>query len=231
VVWLIGFFFLSLHNLTSRLFLVDLGGSEKLKKSQAANSIDRTKEAININLGLLALKQCAEALNSDHKKRYIPFADSKLTMLLSAGLGGNSKTCVVICATQDPDHAKETLSTVAFGRAISKVSNESKIGEDEAMLQSLLQQIDTDIDQCEIKIRENERWETSEQRTLDVYGEVEIRETSVLVGAESHRFKLEKLLDKRAGLTGTTIDRVKENSILGFGNAHEYNMGQKFVAS
>ena len=52
---------------TSRLFLADLGGSEQLKKSQPFKSGNteqsdydrkqRAREAVNINLGLLALKQ------------------------------------------------------------------------------------------------------------------------------------------------------------------------------
>ena len=56
-------------SVTNRLFFADLGGSEKIKKSQPHNSSEsknqrreREVEAININLGLLALKQCVESL-------------------------------------------------------------------------------------------------------------------------------------------------------------------------
>lgn len=216
--------------MTSRLFLVDLGGSEKLKKSQANGNQIRTQEAVNINLGLLALKKCTAALNSGSKSRknYIPYADSKLTMLLSPGLGGNSKSCVIICAAQDPSHAKETLNTIAFGRAISKVSNNFKRGNDEAMLQHLLEDLDRGIAECEEKIRRNERWETKEERRLDRYGEVEIRKTTVLVGAESYRLELESLLHRRLQLAGTTIADDVGSGIIGFGNAHQY-VGRKCV--
>lgn len=44
------------------------------------------REAVNINLGLLALKKCIESLNN--RSSYTPYQDSKLTMLLSQGLGG-----------------------------------------------------------------------------------------------------------------------------------------------
>jgi hypothetical protein len=218
--------------MTSRLFLVDLGGSEKLKKSQANGNQIRTQEAVNINLGLLALKRCTEALNSSSKSRknYVPYADSKLTMLLSPGLGGNSKSCVIICAAQDPSHAKETLNTIAFGRAISKVSNNFKRGDSEAMLQHLLEEIDRGIAECGEKIRRNERWETTEERRLDIYGEVEIRKTTVLVGAESYRLELENLLHRRVQLAGTTIANYVGSGIIGFGNAHQYGMGQKYVS-
>jgi kinesin family protein 5 len=96
---------------SSKLFLADLGGSENVKKSKVATgnsntegefSIgfelgDRMREAVNINLGLLALKKCIECLNNGSS--YIPFQDSKLTMLLSEGLGGNSKTSVIVCGS------------------------------------------------------------------------------------------------------------------------------------
>lgn len=214
----------------SKLFLVDLGGSESLKKSRANGNRERTKEAININLGLLALKKCTEALSSNTKsrKKYVPYADSKLTMLLSTGLGGNSKSCVVICGDQDPCHAKETLNTIAFGRAISTVSNTCKVGDEEAMLQHLLAEVDRGIAQCEEKIRLNERWVTKEESRHDVYGEMEIRKTTVLEGAESYRLELETLLLRRAQLAGTTIDTDAGSRIVGFGNAHQYGMGHKY---
>jgi hypothetical protein len=40
---------------------------------------DRMRETVNINLGLLALKKCIEALNN--RAHYVPFQDSKLTMV------------------------------------------------------------------------------------------------------------------------------------------------------
>ena len=54
---------------------------------------DRMREAVYINLGLMALKACVEALLS--KAKYVPYSDSKLTMILSSALGGNSKTSVI----------------------------------------------------------------------------------------------------------------------------------------
>lgn len=51
------------HRITSHLCMADLGGSEQLKKSLAEG--DRRREAVQINMGLLALKQCITALNSE----------------------------------------------------------------------------------------------------------------------------------------------------------------------
>ena len=46
---------------------------------------------------------------SPSKAAYIPYQDSKLTMLLSPGLGGDSKTSVVVCGSMDLENAKETV--------------------------------------------------------------------------------------------------------------------------
>lgn len=220
---------------TSRLFFVDLGGNEKLKKSKANTDAQRMQEAVNINLGLLALKRCTEALNSRSKgkKRHIPYADSKLTMLLSEGLGGNSKSCVILCAAQEPEHAKETLDTVAFGRTISQISNDRKRtrdGNEVEMLQHLLDRIDKSIAECEERIRRNERWETKTEKNMNAYGEMETKVTTLLVGAESDRLEMEQLLRRRAQLTGTTSLDTADNNLVGFGNAHTYGMGNRTVA-
>lgn len=40
---------------------------------------ERMRETVHINLGLLALKKCVEALNN--RAPYVPYMDSKLTMV------------------------------------------------------------------------------------------------------------------------------------------------------
>ena len=116
---------------TSKLFLADLGGSEQVKKSkvEAGESRvkdefstgfqmhDRMREAVYINLGLLALKKVIEALNN--RASYVPFQDSKLTMLLSQGLGGDCKTSVIVCNSMDSKNAVETMATMRFGERYS----------------------------------------------------------------------------------------------------------------
>ena len=73
---------------------------------------ERMRETVNINLGLLALKKCIEALNNNLK--YVPFQDSKLTMLLSDGLL-NCKTSIIVCSRLEAAHISETVSTLRFG--------------------------------------------------------------------------------------------------------------------
>lgn len=226
------------RSITSRLFLADLGGSEQLKKSHAGNDRTRTQEAININLGLLALKRCAKALNakagddgSRGKTIHVPYSESKLTMLLSEGLGGNSRTRVVVCAAQEPRHAAETVDAMRFGRAVGRIENKRKSEEEgEGLLRSVLDDVDGKIAECQESIRHYERWETKEVRCIDDFGEVDVRKATSLVGAESYRFELERLLRKRSELTGMAFEKEEpDSSVVGFGNAHRYGMGTKFV--
>lgn len=76
----------------------------------------RLQETTKINRGLFSLKQCIDALNDQaaavvegRAPPYIPYQDSKLTMLLSSALGGNSKTLVIVTASLDPNAAVETV--------------------------------------------------------------------------------------------------------------------------
>merc|ERR1719410_2179856 len=79
----------------SKLMLVDLAGSEKVRKTQAVG--DRLKEASSINGSLSALVSVISAITGG--KKHIPYRDSKLTRILSDSLGGNSKTCIIMCAS------------------------------------------------------------------------------------------------------------------------------------
>ena len=78
---------------------------EKVKRSGARG--ERLQEAIYINQGLLALKSVLSALNK--QQSYVPFQDSKLTMMLRRSLSGGAQTCVLLAARPEADHATETL--------------------------------------------------------------------------------------------------------------------------
>jgi len=226
---------------TSRLFLADLGGSEQLKKSQpfadmtnetsweedeeaaaiaAAAKGERLREAVNINLGLLALKQCVEALHKRKKnpRRHIPYGDSKLTMLLSPGLGGDGKTCIVVCAAREQEHGAETIAAARFGAVCRGVSTEARSRA--AVLGDLLRRIDEAIEKCEVNIRRYERWEVRQVQRVDERAGsdgdnclVEVRTKTVLVGAEKYREELEGLLQRRAELTGGPMEREVISSL------------------
>ena len=108
----------------STLYLVDLAGSERVSKSKASGG--RLDEAKNINLALLALGNCIQAL-ADKKSKYVPFRDSKLTRLLEDSLGGNSKTSLVVTIGPSLAHFQESASSLLFGARAMKVENRPEL--------------------------------------------------------------------------------------------------------
>ncbi|GMH63872.1 hypothetical protein TrST_g9268 [Triparma strigata] len=177
---------------------------------------DRLREAVYINTGLLALKQCVKALNdTESKSQYVPYGDSKLTLLLSSGLGGDSKTSVVVCAAQEGKHSSETTAALLFGQACRKITKTAMSGAN--MLADLIHKIDREIATVEAQIKAKERWEVKEEKRKDDrveegtvealgFGGVEVKKSTVLVGAEAERKRLNELLMERAQLTGTTLE-------------------------
>ncbi len=238
----------------SKLFLADLGGSEQVKKSKVDTGVsvkkgeddqfstgfhmgERMKEAVNINLGLLALKKVIKALNE--KSCHVPYQDSKLTMLLSQGLGGDCKTSVIVCSAMDPKHASETVQTLRFGENCSLLENEA--GDNANMLASVLAALDEEIQQCEAEIEAKERWEHRDVEREDVNAEEgtfeaaaggkEVKKVSVLVGAEKERLRLNELLKKKASFVGMDdFEKEKQSRAVGFGRdiATLYGVGNAF---
>ena len=220
----------------NRLLLADLGGSEQLKKSQPLQTGDqkqndyvrkqRAREAVNINLGLLALKQCVEALNK--KASFVPYTDSKLTMLLSTGLGGDSKTSIIVCGAQEQRHGNETISALKFGQICRGIHNNAKITNTN-MIQELLENIDKKIANCEENIKKYERWEMVKKVHQLENGKFEEKQVTIVTGAEKYRENLSELVRQKMELTGDSVTSLygNDNEIKGFGNAHVYDMGSQ----
>jgi hypothetical protein len=62
-----------------------LAGSERLKESKAKG--DMIKETGNINKSLFTLGKVISSLTDKKNEKFIPYRDSKLTMLLMDSLG------------------------------------------------------------------------------------------------------------------------------------------------
>jgi kinesin family protein 5 len=183
----------------------------------------RIQETLNINKGLFSLKRVIEALHSrsrlsrqgvpTHLLPYVPYQDSKLTMILQEALGGSARTMVLTTATMDPEHADESFQTLRFAEMCSQVQKRQEESQ-AASVREALSQITKEITQVEAAIVAKERWETKLVRRRDVdtvagaFGEgktwvrEEVIPTSVLVGAEAEREQLERLLKKKQELEG-----------------------------
>lgn len=111
---------------SSRFTFVDLAGSERLKKTGAEG--ERAREGIKINEGLLALGNVINALadeerQSENKKIYVPYRQSKLTRLLQDALGGNSQTLFLACVSPSDTNSSESLSTLHYANRARNIKN------------------------------------------------------------------------------------------------------------
>jgi hypothetical protein len=109
------------------LNMIDLAGSERVKKSEATGQ--RFKEALSINSSLSALGKVVMMLDpsAGHNQKHIPFRDSKLTRLLQDSLGGNSFTTVLATVHPTAEHYEESLGTLHFAAHCRNVKNQPRV--------------------------------------------------------------------------------------------------------
>jgi kinesin family protein 5 len=60
-------------------------------------------------------------------KSHVPYFESKLTTMLKAAFGGNSRTTVVVNCRTDGDSGDETLQSMRFGERCAMISNSMRI--------------------------------------------------------------------------------------------------------
>lgn len=125
------------EKINSKLHLIDLAGSEMVRKTSAQGT--RLNEAKFINKSLSALGNVINALTSTQSGsstgeklseatlKHIPYRDSKLTRLLQDSLSGNSKTILLLTISLSTEHFPETLSTLRFGERARKLKTKPRI--------------------------------------------------------------------------------------------------------
>lgn len=104
--------------LTPEIYLVDLCGSEDVRKSQVTGS--KLVDTIHINLSLTMLTTVVRQLSSG---QFASFRDSVLTELLRNSLGGNAMTCFIVCCSMLPSNQRETYNSIQFGVRLKKIKN------------------------------------------------------------------------------------------------------------
>jgi kinesin family protein 5 len=173
---------------STRLVIADLGGCERLKKSGATESKQRMKEAININVGLLALQNCITALVEQAK--HVPFADSRLTSLLASALqsaaAAGGRVAMIIAGRTDPAHAPETLRALRFGETAGQAAMGGQNVSHQADASAALAALTAELDAVEAAIAKTERWDKGKP-----------------VGAEALRERQSSLLAAQKVLCGT----------------------------
>jgi len=131
------------------LYLVDLAGCERLSSFNTSENDENIKRIIkkktiveklrfgetitneinksisdesrNINKSIFSLNNVVTACSTGQK--FIPYRNSKLTMVLKNAIGGNSNTLVTVCCS---NNINETLMTLQFGSRCNKIKNNIK---------------------------------------------------------------------------------------------------------
>ena len=112
-----------------KISFVDLAGSERLKETKSEGQT-MVKETGNINKSLFTLGKVITMVSSGVKnldKKYIPYRDSKLTMLLQDSLGGTSKALMIACISPSGAYADETLCTLNYAARVMNIKNKPVI--------------------------------------------------------------------------------------------------------
>lgn len=101
-----------------RLYLTDLAGSERAKKTK--NRGKRLQEGAHINKSLLALGNCINALAGG--ARYVNYRDSKLTRLLKEALSGKCKTVMIAHVSKEGKHRDEAKNTLVYAERANHIT-------------------------------------------------------------------------------------------------------------
>ncbi|KAL5203945.1 hypothetical protein ABZP36_008816 [Zizania latifolia] len=109
----------------SKLWLVDLGGSERLLKTGASGlTMDEGKA---INLSLSALGDVIAALR--RRRSHVPYRNSKLTQILSDSLGDGSKVLMVVHISPSDDDIGETVCSLSFAKRARSIESSKDTSE------------------------------------------------------------------------------------------------------
>ncbi|KAF7683518.1 Kinesin-like protein KIF15 [Astathelohania contejeani] len=111
----------------SRLCIIDLAGSERLRDEEMTEI--KRRETANINKSLLCLGKVISKLSLGNEC-HVNYRDSKLTFILKDSLGGNSKLAVIGNINPDKQYTNESINTLKFLKMVKKIKNNPVINSD-----------------------------------------------------------------------------------------------------
>ncbi|XP_076908373.1 kinesin-like protein KIN-14T [Bidens hawaiensis] len=138
------------RKVTNKIWMVDLGGSERVLKTKAWGR--RFEEGKAINFSLSALGDVINALQ--RKKSHIPYRERKLTQVLKDSLGEDSKTLMLVHVSPKEEDICETVCSLNFALCLRSIHlgktepNEARVLREVAMtnLQHEMQEIENNRD-------------------------------------------------------------------------------------
>ena len=123
----------------AQLNLVDLAGSEGMKKTGAVG--ENAKEGIKINLSLTKLALTVKCLAEGAK--HIPYRESKLTMMLAKGLGGNNMLHIILALSNSREQVAEGTACLRFGQSCLSMTvnpNANKLEKEQAEMKMVIKE-------------------------------------------------------------------------------------------
>ena len=147
------------NNITNnygKFILVDLAGFEKVSK------VKPNTDNFYINKSLFTLSTCINGLLNNNNKNYIPWRDSKLTMILKDYLSGNSKIVMIANISPSLSVIEDTYSTLNFAKKIKRIkTNAQRNVENEALridkFDSIITSLKDQISNVKKEISKNEK--------------------------------------------------------------------------
>ncbi|KPA79714.1 putative kinesin [Leptomonas pyrrhocoris] len=165
----------------AHLFMIDLAGSESVKKSLATGVA--AGEAGKINKSLLALKSVFLALSNTNeatRPSHVPYRDSKLTELLQDSIGGTARTLMIACISSVGRDIEETKSTLLYAVKARSIRNAANTEKEKLLVRLRSMEVENQKLRNRLQERVNERggyYVTKEeheqtQETAESYGKM-----------------------------------------------------------
>ena len=123
----------------------------------------------------------------------------------SAEVGNTARTpALIVTADADDANAVETIQTLRFGEHVSRVKHRSQQrgsdsnADERSGLQSVLEQMDAEIERLARLIRDRERWVVKRETSVDpVDGTKFAKTVTVLEGAEDLHSEIDAIVKRR----------------------------------
>ncbi|GAB2211497.1 hypothetical protein Drorol1_Dr00024812 [Drosera rotundifolia] len=110
----------------TKLWMVDLGGSERLLKTGAmGQTLD---EGRSINLSLSALGDVIAALRT--RRSHVPYRNSKLTQILRDSFGDGSKVLMLVHASPCDQDIGETICSFSFAKRARAIESNQELSKE-----------------------------------------------------------------------------------------------------
>ncbi|KAF0303182.1 Kinesin-like protein KIF19 [Amphibalanus amphitrite] len=142
-----------------RLYMIDLAGSERAKRTK--NQGKRLQEGAHINRSLLALGNCINALAVKGAK-YVNYRDSKLTRLLKDALSGNCRTVMIAHISPAMAQREETFNTLVYADRAKNITNKVKrnvldVTHQVSQYQSIIAELKNEISRLKSKMSSDDQ--------------------------------------------------------------------------